>query len=179
VRIIASAGGDDSYEIHDAYLTAVEHAQHRIWITQAYFVPSSEILESLAGAARRGVDVRVLVPGLSNSSIALAASRASYADLLDAGVRIYERQDAMIHAKTAVIDTAWSTVGSSNFDYRSFVHNHEANAVVVGRRFAWEMEELFRIDLEHAEEIDQRQWDRRPLNDRIVQRLCRLFAYWL
>ena len=96
------------------------------------------------GGSRDGVDVRILVPGASDLQVVLNASRAEYQDLLDAGVRIYERDDAMVHAKTAVVDGFWSTVGSANYDTMSFLHNDEVNAIVVSREFGREMEALFR-----------------------------------
>jgi cardiolipin synthase len=179
VRIIASEGGDDKYEIYEAYLAAIEHAQRRVWVTQAYFAPNEEMLDALEDAAERGVDVRVLVPGFTNEAIVLNASRAEYSDLLEAGVRIYERDDAMVHAKTAVVDGVWSTVGSSNFDYMSFLHNNEANAVIVSRSFGREMEDLYFFDMHHAREIDPEAWDDRPIGSRFVEKLSRLFNYWI
>ena len=179
VRIIATDGGDEEYEIYEAYMAAIEHARERIWITQAYFAPNDDILEALEDAARRGVDVRVLVPGLTDQSIVLNASRSMYDDLLEAGVHIYERRDAMVHAKTAVIDGVWSTVGSSNFDYRSFLHNHEANAVIISREFGRQMEDLFQVDIDHSVAILREEWENRSWADRIIQDFSRLFTYWI
>ena len=180
VRVIASkGGGDGQYEIYEAYLAAIEHATECVWVTQAYFAPNDEMLGALQDAAKRGVDVRILVPGLTDRSIVLNASRAEYSKLLKAGVRIFERQDAMVHAKTAVIDGVWSTVGSSNFDYMSFLHNSEANAVIVSRDFGRQMKDLYKFDEQHAREINHKRWKHRPLLARAVEHLSRLFTYWI
>jgi len=169
VRIVASRGGDARYEIYHAYLAALERARSRVWVTQAYFVPDRRMLDDLEAAARRGVDVRVLVPGISDHSVVVDASRAYYEELLEAGVRIYERSDAVVHAKTAAIDGVWSTVGSSNLNYRSFVLDDEANAVVVSRHLGRQMERLYRLDLAHAREIDPEHWRSRSLGERVLQ----------
>jgi len=179
VRIVSSKGGDDRYDIYNAYLAAIEQARHSIWLTQAYFAPGERMLAALAAAARRGVDVRILVPGLTDHSMLIDASRSCYGDLLEAGVRIYERKDAMVHAKTAVIDGVWSTVGSTNFDYRSFLHDDEVNAVVVSRRLGEAMQDAYRADIATAQPVDLDTWRRRPLGDRLRERLIRLLHYWI
>src|SRR5262249_59223169 len=102
----------------------------------------------------------------------LWASRDQYGDLLRAGVRIFEYEGPVLHAKTAVVDGVWSTVGSSNLDYMSFIHNDEANAIVVGHAFAREMERMFLDDLANAREVTLDAWRARPLADRILQRVA-------
>src|SRR5690606_36791712 len=101
----------------------------------------------LIDAAQRGVDVRLILPSRSDSSLVYHAGRAKYRRLLKAGVRIFERQDVLLHSKTAVIDGVWSTVGSANLDWRSFADNDEVNAVVIGREFGEQMVEVFENDL--------------------------------
>ncbi len=180
VRILSSVGGEGKISsIRIAYGLAVEHATERVWITQPYFVPDPAFLKTLAAAARRGVDVRLLLPGTSDSAISLQSSRFRYEGLLDAGVRIFESQDTMVHAKTAVIDGVWSTVGSSNLDYRSFIHNDEVNAVIVGSKFAAELEALFQSDLETSDEITRDKWKRRSLMSRVKEALASIGTYWL
>jgi cardiolipin synthase len=149
-----------------------------VWITQPYFAPDPAFLKTLAAAAQRGIDVRILLPGTSDWALSLHASRFRYGGLLKAGVRIYESQDTMVHAKTAVIDGIWSTVGSSNLDYRSFIHNDEVNAVIVGASFAAELETLFQSDLESSDEITPDQWKRRSLLSRLKAALASLVTYW-
>jgi cardiolipin synthase len=179
VRVVASAGGKDEYSIYKAYLSAISLAQWRIWVTQAYFSPNDQFISALKDAARRGVDVRIILPGFTDSRFVLYTSRAHYTELLEAGVKLYERDDRMLHAKTAVIDGLWSTVGSSNLDYLSFVHDNEANAVIVGRDFGRQMEDLFRVDLSHARPIELEKWNRRSPWERMKERFFSLFKYWL
>jgi cardiolipin synthase len=107
------------------------------------------------------------------------AGRSHYSELLDAGVKIYERQEALLHAKTIVVDGVWSTVGSSNFDWRSFLHNEELNAVILGWDFGRQMEAMFEDDLRGSVRIDREQWARRPVNDRMKEWVGRLWEYWL
>ncbi len=179
VRVIASTGEKDGYSIYKAYLSAISIARWRIWVTQAYFSPNEQFLSALKDAARRGVDVQILLPGFTDSPFILYTSRAHYTELLEAGVKLYERDDRVLHAKTAVIDGIWSTVGSSNLDYLSFLHNDEANAVIVGRDFGEQMENLFQLDLSHAQPIELEKWKRRSAWERIKERFVSLFKYWM
>ncbi len=173
--------GDDGKgsSIYTAYIKAMEAAREKIWITQAYFSPDREFLHQLAAAAQRGVDVRVLVPKISDTTLVLNASRSRYGDLLRAGVKIYQWTSSVLHAKTAVIDGVWSTVGSSNLDFRSFLHNDEINAVVFGTDFAIQMEGQFRADLKNSERLTLQEWKKRPFSDRVKEIFCRLFQYWI
>jgi cardiolipin synthase A/B len=179
VRVIASTGGKDEYSIYKAYLSAISLARWRIWVTQAYFSPNDQFLSALKDAAQRGVDVQILLPGFTDSHFILYTSRAHYTELLEAGVKLYERDDRLLHAKTAVIDGLWSTVGSSNLDYLSFLHNNEANAVILGRDFGQQMEDLFELDLSHAQPIELGNWKRRSAWERIKERFVSLFKYWM
>ncbi len=169
----------DRSEIYASYLAAISECRSRVWITQAYFAPDPEFLEVLANAALRGCDVRLLVPANSDVGLLLHASRDQYAGLLEAGVRIFEYEGPVLHAKTAVVDGVWSTVGSSNLDYRSFIHNDEANAIIVGSAFATEMERMFRNDLASAREVTLDTWTARPLRDRVLQQLAGALKYWI
>lgn len=180
VRVLSSVGGDGTVSpIRIAYGAAMEAAASRIWITQSYFGPDADLLDTMRAAAARGVDVRLLVSGISDAPLMLAISRSSYEGLLEAGVKVFESRDIMLHAKTAVIDGVWSTVGSSNLDYRSFIHNHEVNAVVLSESFGSEMEALFRHDMEGSREIRLAEWRRRPWLERIKETFSRLALYWL
>ena len=165
--------------IYASYLAAIAESRSRVWITQAYFAPNPEFRDALERAARRGTDVRLLVPANSDVGLLLHASRSQYADLLEAGVRIFEYEGPVLHAKTAVVDGVWSTVGSSNLDYLSFIHNDEANAMIVGHDFALEMEQMFRADLANAREVKLDAWRERPLRDRVLQELASTLNYWI
>lgn len=178
VRAASSRGGDEEYNIYTVLLAAVAHARKRLWITQAYFAPDDVFLEVLRDAARRGVDVRLLLPSISDAPLVVQASRADYESLLEAGVRIYEHVGSTLHAKTAVVDGAWSTIGSANLDYRSFLHNHELNAVIVDRDFGRALEKLFEVDLQRSHEIQLEAWRDRPVSQRFKEAVGNLLRYW-
>lgn len=161
VRVMVTTGGVVEYKIYEVYSAVFAHARRRIWVTQGYFSPDHRFLEILKSAARRGVDVRLLLPGLTDSWLTVSSSRSHYTGLLKAGVRIFERKDVLQHAKTAVVDGIWSTVGSTNLDYRSFFHSNEANAIIYERSFGRQMEELFLKDQELNEEITLQRWKKR------------------
>jgi cardiolipin synthase len=150
-----------------------------VYLTNAYFVPDPQLLEALTGAAARGVDVKLVLPGKSDSGIAFHAGRSHYAALLRAGVKIYERRDAMLHAKTATIDGVWSCVGSTNLDWRSFLHNDEIDATILGRDFAGQMEVAFAADLEGSEAMDLERWKARPFELKLREWAARIWEYWL
>jgi cardiolipin synthase len=176
VRVLAGVGGNDEVsQIWVAYQAAAKVARARIWITQSYFAPDEVFTEAILEAAARGVDVRILVAGFSDSQLLLNASRAYYSDLLDAGVKVFESQEQIMHAKTMVVDGYWSTVGSSNLDYLSFLHNHEANAVILGSAFAAQLEDVFLADQENAVQIVAERWRERSL----WQRAKELGSYFI
>jgi len=147
-------------------LSAINAAEHSVWITAAYFVPTHQEKVALALAAERGVDVRLLLPSHNDSSASLAVQRSSYERLLKAGVRIYERDGAILHSKSIVIDDAWSAIGSSNFDHRSVLFNDEVDAIVLGRATALGLERMFLSDLEQGHAIELEAWKHRPIVER-------------
>lgn len=180
VRILANQPDrSDGYTVYLTLMSAFESAQKSIHITMAYFVPDPAFIDVLSAAARRGVDVVLVLPGFSDSSLVFHAGRSHYTDLLDAGVKLYERRDALLHAKTAVVDGVWSTVGSSNMDWRSFALNYEINAVVLGPEFAAEMEALFQRDVADSVPITQDEWGQRSIDDRFMETFSRMFERWL
>ena len=181
VRVLSATGGNDRISpIRVAYQYAMEAAARRIWITTSYFAPDPGFLNTMEDAAARGVDVKIIVAGEhTDAPLLLHASRSFYGELLKSGVQVYESRDSMLHAKTAVIDGIWSTIGSSNLDYRSFIHNDEVNVVILGHPFAREMEDLFRKDLAQADAISLAMWRERPLTDRLKEFLSRIMQYWL
>lgn len=180
VRIIANRPGEeDGHTLYLTLLSAFSSAERSIHITMAYFVPDPALIKSLQDAARRGVDVVLVLPGFTDSSIVFHAGRSHYQDLLEAGVRIFERNDALLHAKTAVVDRVWSTVGSSNMDWRSFTINHEVNAVIVGERFGGQMQKLFDDDVSLSHEVTLEDWKQRPFSNRFMEFFSRLGERWL
>jgi len=162
-----------------ALLRAIDVAQSRVYLTTAYFVPTRRLLRALAAAARRGVDVRLVLPSLSDAWAPLHAGRSHYGRLLQAGVRVFERQGVLLHAKTAVIDGVWATVGSANLDWRSMVHNAEANAIVLDARFGAALEAVFRDDLAASREIGLADWRQRGWLRRMKEGLARRFEFLL
>ncbi len=174
-----AAGEPGQSEIYAALLSAIDRAESSVYITVGYFVPDPRTLQSLVAAAQRGVDVQLALPGVSDFWAPLYAGRSHYQTLLAAGVRIHERTDALLHAKTAVIDGVWSTVGSTNIDWRSFVHNAEANLIVLGTDFGKQMERLFQRDVEHSVEIDRHRWERRGIAARMKEWFARRWEYLL
>lgn len=172
--VIASDGGDNEFDIYTVLAAAISHARHRVWITQGYFAPNQAFIDILKAAAERGVDVRLLLPGVSDVPLVLQASRFSYEELLKAGIRIYERQGSPLHAKTIVVDSVWSSVGSANLDYRSLVYNFELNTVVVSSQFGRAMDKLFLADLQYADEITLAARQRRSLLQRLNEVLGHL-----
>jgi cardiolipin synthase A/B len=178
IRVIASKP-DGNYEIYKAYALAMQEAKKSVHITVAYFAPDIQIVEALVQAARHGVDVKIVFPSLSDAGLVFHAGRSFYSELLDAGVRIYQLQESVLHAKTAVIDGVWSTVGSANLDMRSFVYNTEINVIVLGEDFGGMMESAFREDLNNSVEITKQEWEQRPLSDRLKEWAARNLEYWL
>ncbi|HEU4921807.1 MAG TPA: cardiolipin synthase [Burkholderiales bacterium] len=179
VRAVGSTPDDPHSLIYLTLLSAISKAESHVYLTNAYFVPDPQLLDALTDAARRGVDVRLVLPGKSDASIAFHAGRSHYSTLLRAGVKIYERRGAMLHAKTATIDGVWSCVGSTNLDWRSFLHNDELDATILGREFAGQMQAAFAADLEASEAIDLERWNARPFAHRLKERVARLWEYWL
>lgn len=179
VTVLGSTPGDAEPRIYRALLTAIGSARQSVHMTMSYFVPDPQTTDFLIAAARRGVEVVLVLQGKSDSELVLRAGQSYYHALLEAGVTIYERSDTLLHAKTAVIDGVWSTIGSSNVDWRSFLHNDEVNVIVFGAEFAAEMEALFQHDLAHAEAITPELWQQRGVWRRVQERFGRLFEYWL
>jgi cardiolipin synthase len=167
VQAVDGAPIDHRPLIYRTLLVAITLARSSIHLTTGFFVPTPDLEDALESAARHGVDVELILPSRSDSTMALAAGRARYADLMEAGVHVFERQDAVLHAKTAVIDGVWSTVGSSNLDWRSVVENAEINAVVLGGVFGGQMEQMFAEDLARSNAIDPARWAERPFGERL------------
>jgi cardiolipin synthase len=179
VKLLTTRPGGARNPIYSALLAAIDSAQRSVHLTMAYFAPGADMVQALGDAARRGVDVVLLLPGRSDFALVLHAGRANYTPLLAAGVQIHELQQALLHAKTAVVDGVWSTVGSSNLDWRSLADNSELNVVVLGDEFGQQMEALFRRDLATAPAVDPAAWQQRGWRDRALQQLGRLLERWL
>lgn len=179
VRAIGSSPEEPYSQIYSTLLSAINSAETQVFLTNAYFVPDPQLLAALKEAVQRGVDVRLLLPEKTDSAFVHYASRSYYDELLSAGVKIYERQDALLHAKTALIDGVWSTIGSTNLDWRSFVSNQEINAVILGQDFGAQMQAMFEKDLESSKLVTLEAWRKRSIVARIKERVARLWTRWL
>jgi len=179
VRVIGSTPERGIPRYYVTLLSAIRNAEKSVWISAAYFVPTDQEEEDLMAAARRGVDVRLLLPGESDSERALAVGRSHYSDLLEAGVKIYEAQNLVLHSKTAVIDGVWSVVGSSNFDRRSVLFNDEVDAVALGSATAQELQAMFESDTKNAKQIELASWRRRSPIERINELYSTIWQDWL
>jgi len=175
VRAIGSSPDDPFSLMYLTLVSAIGNAQQQVFLTQAYFVPDPQLVEALLEASGRGVDVRLVLPSFSDSELVFHAGRSHYQRLLEGGVKLYERSGALLHAKTAVIDGVWSTVGSTNLDWRSFLDNDEVNAVVLGRGFAQQMRDAFERDLKASKAIERAAWEARPLEFRVKEWLARMW----
>ncbi len=179
VRVIGSTPGESNRIPFIVYVSAISFAENSVHMTNSYFIPDDQILKALTDAAGRGVDVKIVLPGITDSKLAFYAQRYHYSPLLKSGVKLYEHNTSLLHAKTATIDNVWSTVGSTNMDYLSLLNNDEVNAVVLNREFAAEMEKMFAGDLVNSRQILWDEWKKRPLLPRVREWLVNLFVRWL
>ena len=161
--------------VANVYEWLANRARHSLEITDAYLVAPRRVLEAFEAAARRGVAVRLLLPGRNNHPLAGAAARRIYQPLLDAGARIYEWGGTMVHAKTAVVDGEVTLVGSSNLDPLSMHRNYELNLLVVDPVTGTGMREMFERDLTGARTVDPEEWQQRPLWQRVAERAAGVF----
>ena len=177
VRIIRSAPHQDRPLYYATFLTALHAAQHSVDLGTGFFVPTHQEREELARTARRGVEVRLVLPSVSSVPATLAAGRAAYGDLLEAGVRIWELQFTVLHSKFATIDGVWTTVGSSNLDRRSVVYNNEVDAVIFGRQTAAAARAIFDRDIAKSHEVTLAAWRRRPLGEKLYELYARSWEF--
>jgi cardiolipin synthase A/B len=174
-HVFHSSPGEGSASVRLMYLLALAAARHSIRISASYFVPDSLVVRMLTDACRRGVAVEVILPGRHiDQTLVRHASRARWGRLLEAGVEIWEYQPTMYHCKVTVVDDVWVSVGSTNFDNRSFRLNDEANLNVFDAAFAAEQSKTFEQDKIRSRRVTLEAWRRRPLKERIKDRLAEL-----
>ena len=175
MQVIRSSAGVGDTNVEALYFLAIAAAKQSIDLTSAYFAPRPAFIEALTDAAERGVAMRILVPGPHiDKELVRTAGRDSYEELIDAGIRVFEYQPTMLHAKTMTVDGAWSSVGSVNFDNRAFQLHDEATLTVQSEAFAAQLGEAFEADLERSEEIDLERWKERGARERLAQSTSRL-----
>ena len=164
--ISSPGGGGESMQL--LYLMSIASASRTIHLSAAYFVPDGNEVRMLAAAARRGVKIRIIVPGHeTDSPIVRRASRSTWGELLRAGIEIYEYQPTFFHCKVMVVDSIWTSVGSTNFDTRSFTVNDEANLNVFDPQFAATQVRIFEQDLARSRRITLEEWQNRPWTERL------------
>lgn len=179
VRIHRNVPKQLIYPIRYMYLDAIDRAEHRVWLTHAYLVPDDDLLGVLIGAAKRGVDVKIIVPERSNHIVVDWVSRGYYRGLLEGGVRLFLYQGAMVHAKTALCDYSWSTVGTANLDRISLAGNYEINLEIIDADMNAKMAEVFALDLTNCRELTSEEWTRRPLMVKFSEALLKPFSPFL
>jgi cardiolipin synthase len=179
VRAIGSSPDEPYSLIYATLISAIGSAETSVHLTNAYFAPDPQLLAALKDATQRGVDVKLILPSKTDFWLVFHAGRSYYAELLRGGVKIYERRDALLHSKTALIDGVWSTIGSTNLDWRSFLHNEEVNAVILGQEFGAQMRAMFETDLAASSLITPEQWGQRSIGDRLKETFARIWEYWL
>ncbi|MFH1976073.1 MAG: cardiolipin synthase [Pseudomonadota bacterium] len=179
VRVIGSTPGETNRIPFIMYVSAITFAEYSIHMTNSYFIPDDQIIKALTDAAERGLDVKIILPGITDSRLVLYAQRSYYYALLKSGVKLYEHSTSLLHAKTAVVDKVWSTVGSTNMDYLSLLSNDEVNAIILSHAFADEMEKMFVRDISNSRQIHLDEWEKRPLFQRIREWFASIFSKWM
>jgi cardiolipin synthase A/B len=168
-QVIKSSPAGGSFEMYTMYLLAIASARRSVYLTNPYFLPDERMEAALLDAASRGVRVVALTPGKIDHNVVRAASRRGFGRLLEGGIEIFEYQAALLHAKTMVIDGVWATIGSTNFDNRSFALNDELNVVLYDRSVVKRLAAAFEADLGQARRVTYEAWARRGLRAKLLE----------
>ena len=172
-QIVKSSPVGGSFQNYMLFLLSITSAKKTILITNPYFIPDDRMIEALIRAAARGVRILILVPGKIDHPITYKASRSNYGRMLQGGIEIFEYMAGLMHAKTMVVDGVWATIGSTNFDNRSFALNEELNLTIYHVPLAQRLQEIFEEDLKHSKRITYEEWRSRGLAERFFE----LFAF--
>ncbi len=174
---ISSSGPDSKYpNIMFSLIQAIGLAKKQILITTPYFIPNQSFIDAIKIASISGVDVKILIPGVSDSMMVNAASNSYYEDLMSVGVEIYKYEKGFVHAKTMVCDDQIAFVGTANLDHRSFELNFETNAIIYDATFAKELRDQFFIDLQDAKALKLEDWEQRPVTTKLFERTARMLS---
>ena len=176
IQITGSGPDSDWSSIMQGLFTAITEANKKILITTPYFIPNESVLTAITTAARAGINVQIIIPEKSDTRLAQYATRSFLKGLLKAGVEVYLYTRGFVHSKTMVIDDKFCTVGTANMDYRSFLTNFEVNAFIYDGALTKELTQHFKQDLKDARKLTLKEWKKRPLFDRVIESLARLFA---
>jgi cardiolipin synthase len=165
-------------KLYKDLLSRIRGAKHKIWVVSAYFVPSASMVRALCRAARQGVDVRIIVPRISDVFFIHCVTSAYYYGLLKAGVRVFEYLPCVLHAKMLMIDD-WVMVGSSNMNHRSMIHDLEADIVMTNPTVKETLKSLFKTDLRKTHEVTFDDWERQPMLERVAGKTLSTLKYWM
>ena len=176
IQIVSSGPDSDRPSIYYAIVKSIQLAKKEIFLTSPYFIPGETIIDAMKMASLSGVEVKLLVPGISDSFLVNSAAKSYYTELLKAGVKIYLYQKGFVHAKTLVADRCLAMVGTANLDYRSFDLNFEVNAVVYDKNLAEELTLSFEKDIQDAEQIEINEWLNRPKHIQLIEKIVRLIS---
>src|SRR5262245_48407848 len=171
-QVVRSSPAGGSSAMYTMFLLALASARHSIHITNPYFVPDDKMINTLVGAAKRGVQVVLIIPGAIDHNLVRQASRSEFGRLLQNDVRIYEYRPALLHAKTMVVDGIWATVGSTNLDHRSFALNEELSVAIYDTTTAQRLEQIFQQDLGNSREVLYKDWKKRGLTAKFLELLA-------
>jgi cardiolipin synthase len=169
LQFVKSSPVGGSFQNYLLYLLSITSAKNSILITNPYFIPDDRMIEALLDATARGVRVIVLVPGKIDFKITYRASRRHYGRMLLGGIQIFEYSPALLHSKTMVVDGVWATIGSTNFDNRSFALNEELNLALYDKSVAQSLEQVFAEDLKYSRKITYEEWDSRGIKEKLFE----------
>lgn len=176
IQMLTSGPNSQWSEIAITFLKAIGSAKRRIFIQTPYFLPTEGLYKALQAAALAKIDVRVMIPRKSDSIILTAASYSYITQSMAAGIKFYLFEPGMIHSKTMLVDDQFASVGSTNFDFRSFEHNYESNLMIFSREFNEQLAEQFRADMQLSARVNPAEWRRRPLLQRSIESIVRLLS---
>ena len=176
IQVTVSGPDSDWASIMQAFFTAITHAKKHIYISTPYFVPNESILTALKTASLSGVDVRIVLPGKSDSTVVYWSSMSYVSELLNAGIKVYLFQNGFNHSKILMIDTSFSSVGSANMDIRSFEDNFEIMAMIYNAEVTEKLENQFFRDIKRSKKINATHWNKRPLRQSFNESVARMFS---
>ena len=176
MQIVSSGPTGRWNAILHVFLKAIANAKHTIIIQTPYFLPTDGLLKVLQSAALAKIDVRLMVPRTPDSKLLKYSSYSYIKECLEAGIKVYFYERAMMHAKCVIVDDDFVTTGSTNFDFRSFEHNFECNVMVYSKEFNERMKRIFMADLKNSTRITLPHWRRRPAQQRALESLARLMS---
>lgn len=176
IQVTVSGPDSDWASIMQAFFTAITHAKKHIYISTPYFVPNESILTALKTASLSGVDVRIVLPGKSDSTVVYWSSMSYVSELLNAGIKVYLFQNGFNHSKILMIDTSFSSVGSANMDIRSFEDNFEIMAMIYDAEVTEKLENQFFRDIKRSKKINATHWNKRPLRQSFNESVARMFS---